>query len=389
MQTLIIILFSVLIFGMGIIVFLLLQKREGDNKGEIQSLSDKLTQMTQQNENLRNVVSNKLSEVHTANQNQFGKTTNVMQNVAKEANRLMSDIQKQSSKLMFDMHNQSQKVMTNVSEKLTKLDETNKQVVNFSSQLQNLQDILKNPKQRGVLGEYFLEETLKNVLPSNSYQMQYKIGKNKNEKDLIVDAVVFVKDKIIPIDSKFSLENYERILKANSFEERKLLERKLKNDLKLRIDETSKYIKPEFNTFDFAFMFIPSEAIYYDLLVNKIGSVTANVSDMIEYAFREKNVIIVSPTSFLAYLQTVLQGLRALQIEESAKDIRKNVDKLRKHVASYNIFLNKMGNSLSTTVNHYNNAYKEFKKVDKDVSKITEKDQQVEIENIDKPRLES
>ncbi len=389
MQTLIIILFIVLIFGMGIIVFLLLQKREGDNKGEIQSLSDKLTQMTQQNENLRNVVSNKLSEVHTANQNQFGKTTNVMQNVAKEANRLMSDIQKQSSKLMFDMHNQSQKVMTNVSEKLTKLDETNKQVVNFSSQLQNLQDILKNPKQRGVLGEYFLEETLKNVLPSNSYQMQYKIGKNKNEKDLIVDAVVFVKDKIIPIDSKFSLENYERILKANSLEERKLLERKLKNDLKLRIDETSKYIKPEFNTFDFAFMFIPSEAIYYDLLVNKIGSVTANVSDMIEYAFREKNVIIVSPTSFLAYLQTVLQGLRALQIEESAKDIRKNVDKLRKHVASYNIFLNKMGNSLSTTVNHYNNAYKEFKKVDKDVSKITEKDQQVEIENIDKPRLES
>ncbi len=389
MQTLIIILFIVLIFGMGIIVFLLLQKREGDNKGEIQSLSDKLTQMTQQNENLRNVVSNKLSEVHIANQNQFGKTTNVMQNVAKEANRLMSDIQKQSSKLMFDMHNQSQKVMTNVSEKLTKLDETNKQVVNFSSQLQNLQDILKNPKQRGVLGEYFLEETLKNVLPPNSYQMQYKIGKNKNEKDLIVDAVVFVKDKIIPIDSKFSLENYERILKANSLEERKLLERKLKNDLKLRIDETSKYIKPEFNTFDFAFMFIPSEAIYYDLLVNKIGSVTANVSDMIEYAFREKNVIIVSPTSFLAYLQTVLQGLRALQIEESAKDIRKNVDKLRKHVASYNIFLNKMGNSLSTTVNHYNNAYKEFKKVDKDVSKITEKDQQVEIENIDKPRLES
>jgi len=388
MQFLIIILLAILILGIGVIIFILVKKNK-DNKGqdEIKILSEKLSQITQQNENLRNAMDNKLSEVHTANQNQFGKTTDIMRDVTREANRLMSDIQKQSSRIMLDMSDQNQKAMTDVSEKLTKLDETNKRVIDFSSQLQNLQDILKNPKQRGVLGEYFLEETLKNVLPPNSYQMQYEIGKDGDGKKLIVDAVVFVKDKIIPVDSKFSLENYERILNCNNSEERKVLERQLKNDLKTRIDETSKYIMPEYNTFEFAFMFIPSEAIYYDLLVNKIGSVTTNVSDMIEYAFKQKNVIIVSPTSFLAYLQTVLQGLRAMQIEESAKDIRKNVEKLRKHISSYDIFLNKVGSSLSTTVNHYNNAYNEFKKVDRDVSKITEKDPQIENLSIDRPNM--
>ena len=96
-------------------------------------------------------------------------------------------------------------------------------------------------------------------------------------------------------------------------------------DIKNRIDETSKYIRPKENTMDFAFMFIPSEAIYYDLLVNKIGSIKSSTRDLIEYSFREKHVIIVSPTSFMAYLQTVMQGLRALQIEESAKEIQQRV----------------------------------------------------------------
>ena len=284
---------------------------------------------------------------------------------------------------MQGISGQSAKLIGDVAEKLAKLDETNKQVVNFSSQLQNLQDILKNPKQRGVLGEYYLEETLKNVLPPNSYQMQYKF-----KDDSIVDAVVFVKDKIIPVDSKFSLETYEKILNTNDAELREKLEKKFKQDLKTRIDETAKYVKPGEKTMEFAFMFIPSEAIYYDLLINKVGAVQVNTRDLIEYAFREKKVIIVSPTSFLAYLQTVLQGLRALQIEESAKAIRANVEKLGRHLLSYDSFMKKLGASMATTVNHYNNAYHEFKKVDKDVVKITEAEGKIEPMRLEKPKLE-
>jgi DNA recombination protein RmuC len=310
-------------------------------------MQERLKNLSEINTLLRQELDKKLSEVHQSNREQFG---------------------------------QSAKLISNITERLTKLDETNRQVVNFSEQLQNLQDILKNPKHRGVLGEYYLEETLKNVLAPNSYKMQYSFKDGD-----IVDAVVFVKDKVIPVDSKFSLENYEKLINCKDKEQRTRLERAFKADLKARIDETAKYIKPSEKTLDFAFMFIPSEAIYYDLLVGKIGIVHR---DLIEYAFKEKKVVIVSPTSFLAYLQTVLQGLRAMQIEESAQEIKKNVEKLGRHILSYDNYLQKLGNTLSTSVNHYNTAYKEFKKIDKDVTRISKKKEEVETMEIDKPKQE-
>jgi len=256
-------------------------------------------------------------------------------------------------------------------------------VMGVADQLQGLEDVLKNPKHRGVLGEYYLENVLKNVLPPKNYQMQYEF---KNGE--IVDAVVFVKEKIIPIDSKFSLENYNRILQEKDAGRKEELEKQFKADLKIRIDETAKYIRPSENTMDFAFMFIPAEGIYYDLLINQVGAVKVNTRDLIEYAFKDKHVIIVSPTSFFAYLQTVMQGLRALQIEESAKEIRKYVEMLQKHLLSYEEYLKKMGNNLGTTVNMYNRAYKEFGKIDKDVLKITGKTGEIEPLTIDGPARE-
>ena len=138
---------------------------------------------------------------------------------------------------------------------------------------------------------------------------------------------------------------------------------------------------------EFAFMFIPSEWIYYDLLVNKVGSMKVNTTDLIEYAFKEKKVIIVSPTSFYAYLQTVMQWLRALKIEEAAKDIQKQVEKLWRHLNSYEEYIQKLWGSLGTTVSHYNNAYKEFGKIDKDIVKITNAVQwgKVEVLSLEKP----
>lgn len=285
----------------------------------------------------------------------------------------------------------SSKLITDVTERLTKLDETNKRVVNVADELRVLQNVLQNPKQRGVLGEYYLSQVLENVLPPERFKLQYKFKRpdDKTGKELIADAVIMLeKGKLLPIDSKFSLENYNRLLEEKDSAARDLYAKAFKADLKLRIDETAKYIRPSEGTMDYAFMFIPSEAIYYDLLVNKVGATNTTARDLIEYAFREKNVIIVSPTTFMAYLQTVLQGLRGLQIEEQAKEIQKRVGELGRHITSYETLMQKLGTSLGTTVNHFNNAHKELKKVDKDVIKIADKSAAVEPLMLDKPTIE-
>lgn len=279
-----------------------------------------------------------------------------------------SDIVQQSLEKQFS---ESQTLIREITRELTEVKETGKQVMGFADQLQSLQDILKNPKQRGVLGEYYLETLLKNVLPPNSFEMQYKLGKDEDGKDLIPDAVVFIKDKIISVDSKFSLENYNKMVEMQDPVEKDKLEKLFVNDLKNRIAETSKYIRPTMNTMDFAFMFIPHEAIYYDLLTNKVGALREESENLIQRAASKYKVIIVSPTSFLAYLQTVLQGLKAMQIEETAKDIIKRVDELGKHLKTYEEYHNKLGTSLNTVANHYNASTKELKKVDKDVMRIS------------------
>jgi DNA recombination protein RmuC len=284
---------------------------------------------------------------------------------------------------MRDQMSKSFELIKEVTRGLTKLDETNKQVISFADQLDNLQDILKNPKHRGILGEYYLETLLKNVLPPGQYQMQYAF---KNGE--VVDAVVFVKDKIIPIDSKFSLENYNKLSEQRDPVERDRLEKAFVGDLKLRIQETAKYVRPAEKTMDFAFMFIPHEAIYYDLLVNKIGASAEETDNLIQRAASKYKVIIVSPTSFLAYLQTVLQGLKAMQIEETAKDIVKHVGQLGAHLKRYEEYHGKLGISLSTVVNHYNNSNKEFKKVDKDILRITGETPGIEVAALDKPDVE-
>ena len=344
MDMLLIILLGVLIVGFGTTIWLLMRTKKQpaeDGQGFL-------------------MLQNQINEISRTLDMRLGESTKVIQTHSHENARIIGDIM----------------------ERLTKVDEGQKQVVNFADQLKNLQDILRNPKQRGVLGEYYLETVLKNVLPPGSYQMQYPFKDGS-----IVDAVVFVGEKIIPIDSKFSLENYERLRVATDNTERDRLEKAFKQDLKLRIDETSKYIKPVENTMDFAMMFIPSEGIYYDLLVSKVGVVQVSAMDLVEYAFK-KNVIVVSPTSFLAYLQTVMHGLRALRIEESAKEIRKNVEVLQKHLLTYDSYVQKLGMQMGTVVNTYNTGYKEFKKIDKDMLRITGESIKIDPLLVEKPQEE-
>lgn len=308
-------------------------------------------------------------------QNQLGELTRTL-------DTRMTESSKQVHETVRTQLGESAKLIKDVTEGLTKLDETNRQVVSFADQLQNLQDILKNPKQRGILGEYYLESVLESVLPTGTYQMQYPFPNGE-----IVDAVVFAKDRIVPVDSKFSLENYNRLLEAREPAEREQFEKAFKQDLKLRIDETSKYVRPEQGTTDFALMFIPAEGVYYDMLVGG-GSSGTRSRDLVEYAF-SKRVVIVSPSSFLAYLQTVMQGLRSFQIEEQTKEIQKRVVELGKHLGAYDDYYRKLGTVLGTAVNHYNAGYKELGKIDKDVLRIT--GQAIGLgaaEPVEKPQME-
>ena len=286
---------------------------------------------------------------------------------------MMGSLQKQFS--------ESSKIIAEVTKNLTELKESNKQVMSVTDEIKILQNVLGNPKQRGVLGEYLLTQLLENVLPPDRFKLQHRFKDGE-----IVDAVIYLdKHKMLPVDSKFSVENYNRIIEAKDKSQKEAIVRQFKIDLKNRIDETAKYIRPDEDTMDFAFMFIPSEAIYYDLLVNKVGTTNTSARDLIEYAFRDKKVIIVSPTSFMAYLQTVLQGLRGLQIEEQTKEIQLRVGQLGTHIAAYETYMQKLGNSLGTTVNHYNTAHKELKKIDKDVVKISNVSPGVEPLLLDRP----
>jgi len=360
---------ALIIIGIGVIlgiIFLVYKLKDLDKSGENKLLLEYIESLKKE---IRQTGSDTKKETQLL-------LNNINDRLAKGLQHSSDTLQKQFA--------QSASVIKDVTERLTKLDETNKQVLNFSEQMQSLENILKNPKQRGILGEYFLETLLSQVLQPNQYKMQYEF---KNGE--IVDAAIFYHKHIIPIDAKFSLEKYNKIMEEKDEKRRDTLEKEFKLDIKNRIDETSKYIRPNEDTTDFAFMFIPAEGIYYNLMIYKVGTLNINTTDLIEYAFK-KHVIIVSPTSFFAYLETVLQGLKALKMEESVKEIIKRVGELGKHLGAYEEYMGKLGSNLGTTVNMYNSAYKEFNKIDKDVYKITEGKQGGEVSPIlvDKPNVE-
>ncbi len=368
MQTTLIILVILAIIANIFLVAVIFRRKDGDNEKNSDGTEAVKLVLQQMNTNMH--------ELSRTLDRKVGDLTKTVDTKISESSRSMQD----SVRIQLS---ESSKLIKEVTEGLTKLDETNRQVVSFADQLQNLQDILKNPKHRGILGEYYLETLLRNVLAPGQFQMQYPFLNGE-----IVDAVVFVKDKVIPVDSKFSLENYNKLAEENNPAEREKLEKSFVNDLKLRIQETAKYVRPDEGTLDFAFMFIPHEAIYYDLLVNKIGMIAEETDNLIQRAASKYKVIIVSPTSFLAYLQTVLQGLKALQIEETAKDIIKRVNELGVHLKKYEEYHGKLGVSLSTVVNHYNTSGKELKKIDKDVMRITGSSPSIEVSMIEKPEEE-
>lgn len=358
MENIQILIVLLLLATLGILVYVFFFKKEEQTQAP-----DGLIMLQQQLQDLTRTMDERMGESSKAMQEgarmQFRESKELIQEINKEVNE------------------QLRNVVRNVAE----VSESNKKVFDVGEQLQNLEKVLKHQKQRGNLGEASLQLALENMLPPTAFKLQYQFPGGET-----VDAVIITKDGMISVDAKFSLDNYRRLVDETDPVRLEELEKEFKNDLKKRIDETAKYIRPKDGTLPFAFMYIPAEAIYYDLLVNEVGAVKVNTRSLIDYAYKDKNVIIVSPTTFAAYLQSVLYGFRAFKIEESAKQIGKNVEALMRHLNAYEDYFKKLGNSLGTTVNHYNAAQKELGKVDKDVAKITGDSMDFEPLVLDKPQ---
>lgn len=369
-QTLIIILIGFLgLVAGGFFAWFFLARKS--NQKEEPEKDQSFLMMQQQINHLTETLDSKLGNF----QKQFGESNKDIQ----EAVRAQFS---ESQKLISNINKQMTEQLLGVTKGVTEVTESTKQIFGIADQLSDLEKVLKHQKQRGNLGEASLELSLSNILPPEAYQMQYLFPDGDQ-----VDAIVKTKEGIIPIDAKFSLDNYNRIVNEDNEERKVILEKEFKNDLKKRIDETAKYIRPKDGTLPFAFMFIPAEGIYYDLLVNEVGSVKVNTRSLVDYAYSDKHVIIVSPTTFSAYLHSVLYGFKALKIEESAKDIRKNVGLLARHLAAYDEFFSKLGKSIGTTVSHYNHAQKEFGKIDKDITRIAGEGIEVDPVLLDKPEV--
>lgn len=342
---------AAILVGFGLVIFIMNQRlKELKSSSAVELMKSDVTELSRTMSQLQQAMGDKLERNNMA---------------------MQTSMQKQLS--------ESARLVADVTQRLAKLDETNRRVVDVADELKSLQNVLANPKQRGVLGEFYLKQILENMLPPGTFELQYKLGEG-----MIVDAVIRLDDKLLPVDSKFSLENYNRLVEAKP-EDRPALEKAFKDDLKRRIDETAKYINAKKGTLAQALMFIPSEAIYYDLLANKVGAAGVNGRDLMQYAAVDKRVTIVGPSTLSAMLQIISQGLSSLEIQKDTEIIRKNVEQLGTHMRGFDQYMQKLGNSLGTTVGHFNNAHKQLARVDKDVVKVAGGIEKVEPLLLDKP----
>ena len=332
---------------------------------------------------LSNNLSNQIQNIRKEISDNSEKSRLEIESKLKIINKEISDFQISSKSTMQKQFADSNKIIKDVTNELAKIKGTNEQVLSFANQMKSLEKILGNQKQRGIFGEIQLENLLSNVLPPEIFQMQYSF---KNGE--MVDAIIKVNNNIIPIDAKFSLDNYNRMIESSDENEIKVLEKKFKEDIKSRIDETSKYIKPQEKTLDYAFMFIPADGLYQDLLNSRVGSLKINSNELVSYAYLKK-VMIVSPMSLFPMLQITMKALNNLKFEKEIDTVIKNVRNLSNHLASYQLYHDKLGNTLKTVVNHYNKTSDEFGKIDKDISRISNGKIKLNLENetIDKPNL--
>jgi DNA recombination protein RmuC len=245
----------------------------------------------------------------------------------------------------------SQQTLSRLNSQIGELQGTNKQMLQMQTDLKRLQHILSSPKLRGQMGEWSLENLLAGILPKGSYELQYTFKDGR-----IVDALVKFEDYSVPIDAKFPLPTFEKIVQVESEEEKVKLRRQLVSDVTRHIDKiASDYIRPAEGTLDFAMMYIPAENVYYETIVKYVGE----TKDVLQYAL-DKKVIPVSPNLLYAYLMTVVMGLHGLQIEKQAAEIRQNLKKLNADFAEFLRSWDTLGGHLRHAHGQYDEGQKKL-----------------------------
>jgi DNA recombination protein RmuC len=261
------------------------------------------------------------------------------------------------------------KTTTAIHERLGKVDEATSQMLERAKELGRLEQALRPPKARGGFGELLLENLLRDRLPPSAFHMQHTFASGER-----VDAIVRV-DRLIPVDSKFPLDNFNRLVEAEADDERSLAERQFARDVRAHIDAiAAKYIRPDEGTYDFAFMYIPVEAVYYELACGKTGA-------LLQYA-HERRVFPVSPTTFTAYLQVIALGLRGMQIEQHAHEVMAYVADLQRDFDRFGDDFDKVGTHLGHAQSKYHEAGKRLDRLETKLERAAEERNELEAEEV-------
>jgi DNA recombination protein RmuC len=315
---------------------------------EVQSLRGQLTEAMMKNQE---TVNQQLGQITMQVNTQLGQATSQMNT---RLGQVTEQLQKSTGDLNTRLDNAA-KVVSEVSKGLGGLAEATKKVFEVGKDIASLQEILRSPKLRGGLGELFLGDLLAQIFPPAHYSLQHRFKSGE-----AVDAVIKLGQNIVPIDAKFPLENFKRVVETATEDERRTAKKKFIGDVKKHIDSISvKYILPDEGTFDFALMYIPAENVYYELIIKDDAIDTDK--GLLNYAF-VKRVIPVSPNSFYAYLQTILLGLKGMHVEAQAQEILKNLARLSGDFERFRTDFELVGKHLTNTKTKYDDADKRLAK---------------------------
>jgi len=348
--------FAVLFLLVILILIKLFSVKKEDITPQMLDLKNELIELkTRQLESQHNSLTQQqklLTETQNNLNNQLQQMMNIMNQGLSSA---QSNITKQlsgSNQIIGDIHN-----------KLGALETTAKNIQEIGKNISSLQDILQAPKLRGNLGEYLLEELLKQIFPGANYETKYSF-KNGTQ----VDAIIKLGGYIVPVDSKFPLESYQRLIGAGDEESKKLIKKEFISSVKKRIDETAKYINPAEGTFDFAMMYIPAENVFYEAVIN--DSFTNKEYELLNYAM-SKHVIPVSPNSFYAYLMALVFGLKGLKIEQEAKTILGEISQIQERFGKFFTDYSLVGKHINNALGKFNDSAKGAEKLNDQINRIT------------------
>ena len=344
---------------MAVVVIKLFSGKAADMSPQMLDLKNELNELKTKQIESQNASLTRQQQLFVETQNQLNTQLNQM-------TQMMGQNLKNTQTHITTQLDSSNRIIGDIRTKLGVLETTAKNIQDIGQNISSLQNILQAPKLRGNLGEFLLEELLKQMFPAANYKMKHSF---KNGAQ--VDAVIKLEDRIVPIDSKFPLESFQRLISADTEENKRAHKKEFFTSVKKRIDEIAeKYINPAENTFDFALMYIPAENVFYETIIN--DSLSNKDYELLNYAM-ERHVIPVSPNSFYAYLMAIVYGLKGFKIEQQAKTILGELslvqEKFGKFITDYTL----VGKHLSNAIGKYNDSEKDAEKLNDQINRITGK----------------